>query len=430
MRARARRFLAAARHLGCAACAFALPLAGPSALPTSHGSISIAAPHGPLLPGARFPIVTDSGAERTKLVLVGPGRLEGAIYVAPERVAAPATATVVAGTREAAGSLVLHLAAWPATDDLLAVATYDDGLALHRASDGKLLGLMPLEGGVDDVAQAGATLVAPSSSAPTLWTIDLSTGASRRTDGVPTGNEVRASRGDVYVTNRDVDGGGALTRVRAGIPTRIATGDTAEGLAIDAGGVDGYVANVNDATVADVDLAQMRVRRRFRVAERPFSVVLDAPERRIDVVSNVPQTLTRPGGRVEAVDLNSGKVTQRSAHFRFPIGAALDARRGRLFVTDEAAGVVAVLDARTLRPTHSPLRACAVPWRPAVDSVRDRLYVPCARSNAIAAFDLRSLAPLAGSPFRTGGYPLAVTAVRPEAAAVAPASPRRTDPSR
>jgi DNA-binding beta-propeller fold protein YncE len=174
----------------------------------------------------------------------------------------------------------------------------------------------------------------------------------------------------------------------------------------------------------------MRVRRRFRVAERPFSVVLDAPERRIDVVSNVPQTLTRPGGRVEAVDLNSGKVTQRSAHFRFPIGAALDARRGRLFVTDEAAGVVAVLDARTLRPTHSPLRACAVPWRPAVDSVRDRLYVPCARSNAIAAFDLRSLAPLAGSPFRTGGYPLAVTAVRPEAAAVAPASPRRTDPSR
>jgi len=353
------------------------------------------------------------GAGATHFALIGPGRLDGTTYEAPARIAERATATVVAATPDGVGSVAIPLAPWPRQDDdLIAVATYDDGVAFHRATDGALLGVLALDGGVADVAQLGQSVVAPSTTAGVLWSIDLATGVPHAIDDVPAGNEVAGFRGDAYVTNRDVHGDGALTRVRDGSTLRIRTGVTAEGLAIDPATSVAYVANVNDASIAVIDVPGMRLTRRLSAPVRPFSVALDRASHRLDVVSNVPQTPTSPGGHVESLDLATGRVLAHSAAFRFPLGVALDARRRRLFVTDEADGTVAVLDARSLRPLRRPLPACAVPWRPTVDQASSRLYVPCARTSALAAYDLRTLAPLPGSPYATGGYPLAVSVLR------------------
>ena len=333
-------------------------------------------------------------------------------YIAPYAINTPTRATILAATRDGAGSKELRLVPWPAQQNVFAVACYDDGVALHRASDGALLGVLALDGGTGDVAQVGDHLVAPSVTAPVLWEIVRSTGAYRAIDDVPTGNEVSGFRGAAYVTNRDIAGDGAFTRVRftpAGQTVdRVRTGITAEGLAIDARGGVAYVSNVNDASVAVVDLAAMRVTRRFEAPERAFGIAYDAALNRVDVVANIPRTPVRPGGFVASIDVSSGRTVARSKRFVFPLGVALDPVSRRAFVSDEATGTVAVLDTRTLRSVHRPLNACQVAWRPAIDLVRRRLYVPCARANAVAAFDLRTLARVPGSPFRTAGYPLGI----------------------
>ena len=104
-----------------------------------------------------------------------------------------------------------------------------------------------------------------------------------------------------------------------------------------------------------------------------------------------------------------------SAALEFPLGVALDDRRARVYVTDEAAHRVYVLDAATLAQVRAPLSTCQVPWKPTFDPIGDRLYVPCARSNRVDVFDGRTLSRVPGAPFRTAEYPLAV-AVSPTAA--------------
>lgn len=392
----------------------AMPL-GPSSVPTlGPGTIAIVAPHGPLLPGARFSLQAN-GVAAPRYSLVGPGRLDGTTYVAPPALAAPSSATIVAATRDAVGSVILALVPWP-HGDLFAVATYDDGIALHRAADGALVGILPFEGGVAAVARNGSALLAPAAHAPLLWSVDVRGGVVTSVADVPTGNEVGAYHGDAFVTNRDVDGVGALTRVRGATVTRVVTGDTAEGIAIDDAHGVGYVTNVNSRDVAEVDLATLRVRRRMHVGERPFGIALDPDNGRVDVVSNVPRSPTHDGGLVLALG-SDGHIVARSAHMRFPLGVALDRTRHRLFVTDEADGIVAVLDARTLRAQHPALPACAIPWLPAVDERSRRLYVPCAGANEVAVYDLSTLEQIQGSPFKTGGYPLDVATLHADAEA-------------
>ncbi|MFN2450486.1 MAG: hypothetical protein ABR508_11975, partial [Candidatus Baltobacteraceae bacterium] len=84
----------------------------------------------------------------------------------------------------------------------------------------------------------------------------------------------------------------------------------------------------------------------------------------------------------------------------------LDASHKVLFVSDEAADVIYVLHARTLKAARVPVPTCRTPWRPRV--FHGRLYVPCARSNAIDVIDVRTYRRVRGAPFATGGFPLSV----------------------
>ena len=390
---------------------FALAL--PAGLPSvHHGRLALHTlqPRGPLLAGSRFPLLAPDAPAGVRFTLLGPGKIEGTTYVAPQFVARAERATIVAATAKAVGATEIALAPMPpASQALVAVASYDDGIALHRRSDGSLVGIVALEGGVADVARDGSRLLAPSVRTDTLWSLDLHGMHVHATNGVVSGNETAASRNATFVTDRDIGAGnGALTRIdRHGSFKRVITGVTAEGLALDTIRRRAYVSNVNNSSVVAVDLDELRIVRRYKVPSRPFGLALDAAAQRLYVASNEPRRPGFAGGRVTLIDLTTGRILARSAPFVFSLGVAYDPRRRRVFVTDESTRVVTVLDGRTLARV-AKLTACDLPWRPALDAVRRRLYVPCARANAVAIFDADTLRAVARSPRATGGYPLGV----------------------
>ena len=232
-------------------------------------------------------------------------------------------------------------------------------------------------------------------------------------DGVPLGDELAiddATRA-IFVTDRDLNGNGALTRVAAGgLTSRVVTGQTAEGLAIDRRRRIVYVANVNDGTVrygTHARCGSSAVSKRWHGFFRSHFHPTIALVR--ESIQSAGSPFAAPGSAVE-IDLThpGSRIVARSGALSFPLGAALDAATGTLFVTDESLDVVDVLDSRTLKQKHLPLSTCRTPWKPALDPAAGRLYVPCARDDAVDVFDASSLKRVAGAPFHTGSYPLAV----------------------
>ncbi|HEY9180753.1 MAG TPA: hypothetical protein VIO32_08525 [Candidatus Baltobacteraceae bacterium] len=377
------------------------------------GSFQIQIPSGPFISGSRLSVGASGVDGRVAFSVLGPGRLENGNFIAP-RVSQKTATTIIGSAHGAVAIKNLEVVPAPrATQPLLAVATYRDGIALHDPKTFRLIGYVPIGGAPGDVAfETDGTIVAPDTDGDALAAIPRAPWRMQITRGVELGNEIAVddATGDIFVSNRDVDGSGALTRVTpSGRVTRVKTGETAEGLAIDAKRGIVYVGNVNDSTVAVVDARSMRVTGRIRSVERTFGLALDAKRRRLFVVSNTSPSMPSHGGYVAAIDLTSSRtphIVMRSAHMVFPLGAALDAARDRLFVTDEAKNAVYVLSTRTLRAVHAPLRSCETPWRPRVSN--GRLYVPCANSDKVDVFDLKTLRRVAGAPFATGGFPLSV----------------------
>ncbi len=345
---------------------------------------------------------------------LGGGRLNGSTYVAPDVLDARSV-MLIAGGQGAVAIASLRIVPPPAAaQSLIAVASYSNGIALHDPKTFALLGIMGVPGAPGDVAfKSNGDIVTPDTDGNTLTSIARSPWGQSDSTGVVQGNEVLSDRstGDVFVSNRDVQGDGALTRITpSGGITRLKTGATAEGLAIDETRQIIYVGNVNDSSVLAVNARTMLPVRRIASVDRTFGIALDAAGERLFVVANLANNMQGGPGYVAAIDLRPEKarIVQRSARMKFPIGTTLDARRQVLFVTDEGADAVYVLDARTLAPRRAPLRTCRIPWRPHYDARTDRLFVPCARSNAIDVYRGGSLRRIPGSPFPTGGFPLGV----------------------
>ena len=382
------------------------------------GSFALDIPAVPYFSGSRIPITAKGFYGTLGAQALGGGRVDGLTYVAP-RVLRPRSVTLVAGGNGAIALASLRIVPPPVpTQPLVAVASYVNGIALHDPQTFALLGIMPVPGAAGDVAfKSNGDIVSPDTDGDTLSSIARTPWRQSEVPGVAQGNEVLvdAATGDVFVSDRDVLGDGALTRITpAGSVTRVRTGVTAEGLAIDEARQIVYVGNVNDPSVLAVDARTMRPIRRIASVNRTFGIALDPRNQRLFVVSNASKSMPGGAGYVAAIDLRPARarIVQRSARMTFPLGAALDAGRQTLFVTDEGANVVYVLDAGTLAPRRPPLRTCRVPWRPHYDAGSDLLYVPCARSNAVDVFSGNSLRRVSGSPFRTGGFPISVATWR------------------
>ncbi|HZZ66081.1 MAG TPA: hypothetical protein VFE17_11315 [Candidatus Baltobacteraceae bacterium] len=397
-----------------AAAAAALALLGtvPRAPRTVIGTFALDVPSGPFLPGSRLTLSSSATSGPIAFDLLGPGDIENGAFIAPA-LASAQQSTIIASTPGAIALSEIRLVPAPAPHrPLLAVASYDSGIALHDPQTFALLGYVAIGGPPGDVAFSSAgDLLAPDTDGDTMIQVTRSPWHLLAHAQVPMGNEVVADprTGATFVSNRDVAGKGALTQIAAdGTVTRVITGETAEGLALDSARGAIYVGNVNDNTVAQINVRTMQIVRKIRSVERTFGMALDADRQRLYVVSNTSKTMHSGGGYVAAIDLrkSSAPIVAKSANMPFPLGAALDEQRRRIFVTDEAADEVAVLDATTLRARAAPLRTCRTPWRPRI--VANRLYVPCARSNTVDVFDLRSLHRVKGAPFITGGFPLSV----------------------
>lgn len=328
--------------------------------------------------------------------------------------------TVVASSPHGIAAHTFVLAAPPAKDEaFLAVASYDDGVVIHDAQPPfAVRSVLGIGGAPADVAIGPGGILASADTDGTTATIaTLSPWSVRSIPGVVFADELAFDErtGALFVTDRDIDGPGAITRIAPdGTTERRILGLTSEGLAIDERRQLVYVANVNDGTISVIDASTLVERRRFPAAGRVFSLALSNDGTRLYAVSN--QSLDSPFARPGSVTLfrmRDGRPVRkaRSGPLLFPIGVALDPSHRRIFVTDESGDLVYVLDANTLEPVHEPLRTCSVPWKPTVS--RTRLWIPCARSNSVDVFDLRTLARVGGAPFATGGYPLGVAIYHP-----------------
>ena len=372
--------------------------AAPRAFPVRRAAGSIAGATLPYLPGSILPTSVNGFAAPYTVVVGGPGSSQRTVIAA------------------GAHGLATHTFAFALPPDptrpFVAVASYDDGIVLHDAiAPFRAQATLGIGGAPGDVAiDAGGRLASAATDGASAMIATLDPWSVRQFADVPFCDELAfdASTGALFVTNRDVDGAGALTRIdRDGTVLHRRLGLTAEGLAIDPARGRVYVANVNDGTVSVVDAKSMVELRRMHVVDRVFSLALSGDGSRLYAVSN--QSVQSPfgaAGSVVSVDVADGRIVARSAKLAFPVGIAADVQRDRLYVTDEDTDSVDILDARTLRAVHAPLRTCSTPWKPTLD--RGLLWIPCARSDQIDVIDTATLKRVTGAPFATGGYPLAV----------------------
>lgn len=374
----------------------------------------------PYLPGSVIPLRINGFARPYRVAVVGTGRVSAdGLYEIPQD-GRPGTDLVVAGNAAGLATARVRIGVPPASSRaLLVVASYDDGLIFHDAANFSVLGVLATGGTPGDVAiDPLGRIATPDTEGTRLTLATLRPWSVSHVDDVVLGDGVAFDRTTqaIFVTNRDLNGNGALTRVDShGSVARVVTGATAEGLAVDEDRQLVYVANTNDGTITVVDSGSMRVVQRFHAVDRIFSLALSADGSRLYGISN--QSAGSPfaaAGSAIAISLRGQpRVVARSENLTFPLGVALDSKTQTLFVSDEALGEIYVLDAQTLRPKRAALRTCAIPWQPSLDSVSERLYVPCAGANEVDAFDARSLQRIHGAPFPTGSYPLAVAAWHP-----------------
>jgi DNA-binding beta-propeller fold protein YncE len=389
----------------------------PPATPFAIGTIPAA--DWPYFPGSTLRVAVDGFKGPYGTAVLGDGSMESGTYRIRND-AAPGSLVLVAGNQHGIAERTLRVAARPSADRaMIAVASYDDGVAFHDAATFAPIGLLGVDAAIADVAfDAAGRLAAIDTQGSTMTLATLAPWSVSRVRGVVAGDEVAidASTGAIFATDRDVDGSGAVTRVSGANVRRVPTGNTAEGLAIDERRQIVYVANTNDGSVAAIDARTMNVVRRFPAVDRAFSLALSRDGSLLYVVSNqsASSPFARPGS-VVAIAMTGAhpRVVARSGDLTFPLGIAFDDASNTLFVTDEERDLVDVLDARSLHPKHAPLATCDTPWKPLFDPVDQRLYVPCARANAVDVFDTRTLRHVAGAPFATAGYPLSVAVWHP-----------------
>jgi DNA-binding beta-propeller fold protein YncE len=369
-------------------------------------------PHA-LLPASRVALRLSGIGTPQTFAVVGSGEIENGYYVVPST-APPGVSTLVAAGLGALAVRTLRIAA-PPHAPVIAVASYDDGIVFHDPRTFAILGTLGTGGSPSDVTGFGDGFATTDTDGDTLTEVTLAPWRALRVSGILLGDEVLADPPlhAIFASERGSGAQGGLARVDSHGVTDISTG-TAEGLALDPRRQRIFVADVDRGDVAMVDARTMRVIERIRDIPRAFGVAISPNGERLYAVSNQGRhtILAAPGGIVEIALYPHRRVVARSAELVFPVGIALDSRRKLLFATDEQAGVVDVLDARTLRARHAPLRTCSIPWKPFLDAAAHRLYIPCAGSDEVDVIDTRTLSRVRGAPFHTGGYPLAVASLR------------------
>lgn len=370
---------------------------------------------GSLLPGSRFAVRFASAGTFSSFAAIGTGHVENGFYVVPLD-ARPGRATLVAVGPSGMAVRRLRIVA-PPRGAAIAVASYGDGIVFHDPRTFAVLGTLATGGAPSDVAPFGDSGVATTDTDGSAVTmVGMQPWNVRTVGDVPLGDELAADPPlhALFVSERELNGSGGLARIRAGRVESVVTGTTAEGVVVDPFRERVYVADANGGDIAIVDARAMRVIGRVGGIPRAFALALSRNGRYLYAVSNQGEgTLFRAAGFVSKISLGrTPRIIARSAPLTFPVGIALDGERHELYVTDEEKNEIVTLDASTLHPRAAALSTCAIPWKPLFDPQSARLYVPCAGSNEIDVIDVQTFRRVAGAPFHTGNYPLAVANIQ------------------
>ena len=213
----------------------------------------------PYLPGSILPLRIDGITVPYHIAVLGIGQLvqNSNAYSVPST-ATGGSALLIAGNAHALGTKKLQIASAPRVNrPLLFVASYDDGLVVHDPSTFSVRGVLATGGVPSDVAvDRSGRVAATDTQGSELTLLSLTPWNVEKVGGVVAGDDVAfdPTTRAIFVTDRDYNGSGALTRVGPGSEvTRVVTGETAEGIAIDGRRGIVYVANANDGTIAFVE---------------------------------------------------------------------------------------------------------------------------------------------------------------------------------
>jgi DNA-binding beta-propeller fold protein YncE len=414
-----RRSLRALRAVVIVAVAM-MTLSGAAARPARVrlGIASVRLPNYPVVAGSRVQPILEGAVPPALFLALDGAPTSEILSIPPFR--RPQRIVVLGADAAAIGAGILRVVPPPpAGRALLAVACYRDGIAFYDPRTFARLGVLTEDAAPSDIAFAtNGDLVFPDTDGSSAFIVGRAPWTVASIDDVPLGEEVAydPAIGAFFVTRRNGGTGGGLTRIAEnGSIVSASVQGTAEGIAVDAHRNIIYVGIVDRGEIERFDARTLHPLGRFRAVPRVFGLALSPTGTTLYAVANISENDGRATGYAAAFDV-AGVEPMRIARSRplpFPVGIALDARRDRLFVTEEGTRAVDVLDAHTLQPLRPPLRTCAIPWKPFVDERAGRLYVPCAGADRVDAFDLTTLRRLRGAPFRTAGYPLAAAAWYP-----------------
>ncbi|HEY4433023.1 MAG TPA: hypothetical protein VGM99_01365, partial [Candidatus Cybelea sp.] len=175
----------------------------------------------PYLPGSVLPLRIDGITVPYHIAVLGIGQLvQNANAYAIPSTATAGSALLIAGNAHALGVTKLQIAPPPRVDrPLLFVASYDDGLVVHDPTSFAVRGVLATGGVPTDVAvDRSGRVAATDTQGSELTLLSLAPWNVEKAAGVVSGDDVAfdPATGAVFVTDRDFNGSGALTRVALG----------------------------------------------------------------------------------------------------------------------------------------------------------------------------------------------------------------------
>ena len=354
--------------------------------------------------------------------VVGPGTIsQDGVYTAPQRPGE--TAIVVARVGDVSRSVPVDISAPPGDVPLLIIACYEAKLLDVRSlpslrRNGVLLGPDLPAGMATDERRRLVFL----SASETVATLDLSTmvvreaeprrgarfsGAAALAGGYFAATDNNAAKGSpgVYFFRIDETG-------RPILAGSVAAGETPEGLVTQPDGRTFYVTNVNSNELIRYAFdghGHARATGTAKTGTRPFGLAIDSARGLLFVTDNDTPYLSHERSRPGLEVFSSASLRRLGASIStgskdaLPIGAAVDARTGRLFVTNEGDANVIVYALPSMRRVAA-LPTGKFPWTPHVDELAGKLYVPSAHDDIVDVYDTKTLR-RAGAPIATCSYP-------------------------
>jgi DNA-binding beta-propeller fold protein YncE len=354
--------------------------------------------------------------------VVGPGSISAdGVYAAGQQ--AGETAFVVARVGAVSKSAPVEINAPPGDVPLLLIACYEarllDVRSLPSSRRSGVLLTPELPAGIAVDERRGLAFVSAKES---VATIDLATmtvrqsaplrgmrfsGAALLAGGYFAATDNNATKGSpgVYFFRIDETGQPML----AG---SIAAGETPEGIVAQPDGRTFYVTNVNSNELiryAFDGRGSAHATGSTKTGTRPFGLAIDPARGLLFVTNNDTPYLSHqhshPG--LEVFSLPSlrrvGTSISTGSKDALPIGAAVDSRAGRLFVTNEGDANAIVFALPSMRRIAA-LPTGKFPWTPHVDERAGRLYIPSANDDVVDVFDTRTLHRV-GAAVSTCSYP-------------------------